>query len=296
MPETPRNARKNRTNVRFLSIRLALRLLSRVAPAAVERWALRLWSTPRRVQPPRPPEVAGLPGRRFDVPAGRERLAAWSWGSGPTVLLVHGWNGHAAQMTAFVAPLVAAGHRVVAFDQPGHGQSSGTTLSALQMRDAVLALGHQVGPLAAVVAHSLGATATVLALAEGLNAQRAVLLAPPAESPPFARAFATAMGLSAARTEGLLERVRQALGGDFARLDLRRIAPRMRIPALVIHDAEDREVPFAHGKTTAEAWPGARLHTTEGLGHTRLLRTPALIDEVTDFITTREAVGASSNG
>jgi pimeloyl-ACP methyl ester carboxylesterase len=170
-------------------------------------------------------------------------------------LLVHGWSGYAGQMAAFVAPLVAAGFRVVAFDQPAHGQSDGRTVNALQMREAVLAVGRAVGPVRAVVAHSLGATSAVMALAEGLSAERVVLIAPPAEAPSFARSFGAALGLPSQRIEGMLARAARPLGGDFSRLDLRYLAPRMTGAALVVHDAEDREVPFAHGQAIAEAWP-----------------------------------------
>jgi pimeloyl-ACP methyl ester carboxylesterase len=36
----------------------------------------------------------------------------------PAVLLVHGWGGNAAQMRAFVFPLLSAGYRVIAYDRP----------------------------------------------------------------------------------------------------------------------------------------------------------------------------------
>jgi hypothetical protein len=42
----------------------------------------------------------------------------------------------------------------------------------------------------------------------------------------------------------------------------------------VIHDRDDREVPYAGGVATANAWPGARLFTAGGLGHRRLLSDP----------------------
>src|SRR6188474_1182869 len=48
-------------------------------------------------------------------------LAVTTWGSsGPKILLMHGWGGSRAQMTGFVGPLLSAGYRVVAYDQPAH--------------------------------------------------------------------------------------------------------------------------------------------------------------------------------
>ena len=48
----------------------------------------------------------------------------------------------------------------------------------------------------------------------------------------------------------------------------------------MIHDQDDREVPLPHGERLAAAWPGARLVTTTGLGHRRILRDPAVLDAV----------------
>jgi hypothetical protein len=56
-------------------------------------------------------------------------------------------------------------------------------------------------------------------------------------------------------------------------------------PALVIHDAGDKQVPFDNGALVAAAWPDARLERTEGLGHLRILRDPAVLSSVTGFVT-----------
>ena len=61
------------------------------------------------------------------APSSIAGMKAWSWGNGPTVLLVHGWNGRATQLGGFVEPLVARGYRVVAFDAFGHGESPPST-------------------------------------------------------------------------------------------------------------------------------------------------------------------------
>src|SRR5207253_222788 len=80
----------------------------------------------------------------------------------------------------------------------------------------------RVGPVHAVIAHSLGAAASVIALAEGLGADRAVLIAPPADLPRYAREYARAVGLSARSTFDLLARLDVALGGREA-FDLLRL-------------------------------------------------------------------------
>jgi pimeloyl-ACP methyl ester carboxylesterase len=49
-------------------------------------------------------------------------------------------------------------------------------------------------------------------------------------------------------------------------------APSTPGPLLIFHDRRDAKVPLGDGRAIAAAWPGARLVTTQGLGHHRILR------------------------
>jgi pimeloyl-ACP methyl ester carboxylesterase len=73
-------------------------------------------------------------GNNYRLPFEGGELAVTTWGEkGPSVLLMHGWGGARAQMTGFVEPLLAAGYRVVAYDQPAHGESDGKTTNVLEV-------------------------------------------------------------------------------------------------------------------------------------------------------------------
>ena len=48
-------------------------------------------------------------------------------------------------------------------------------------------------------------------------------------------------------------------------------APAIGRPALIVHDLEDRDVPWSEGERYARYWPDSRLLTTRGLGHSRML-------------------------
>jgi pimeloyl-ACP methyl ester carboxylesterase len=62
------------------------------------------------------------------------------------------------------------------------------------------------------------------------------------------------------------------------------MAQRAGLPALIIHDRDDRDVPWQEGEAVARAWPHARFLRTEGLGHRRILRDPEVIDRVLRFL------------
>src|SRR5687768_6915442 len=112
-----------------------------VAPQLVERWAFNRFMTPRRQALGASDRALLGRARSFDVllPRGG-RVAAWSWGEGPAVLLVHGWESRAAQLGAFVAPLVENGFSAVAFDAPAHGQSPGQRASLRTFAEATRAV------------------------------------------------------------------------------------------------------------------------------------------------------------
>jgi len=267
--------------------RVALAALSLFAPRRAEARAAELFGRPQPSRARQLPEVPGLTAVHSRVSFRDGSLSVSEWGQGPAVLLVHGWNGHAGEMAAFVAPLVAAGRRVVAFDQPAHGRSSGQRATLIDLAGAVRAVADAVGPLDAIVAHSLGATASALAVTWGLPASRLVLIAPPGNVPYFARAFARQLGLSAARAEGMLVQLRKQIG-DLDALELASLRPSARTSALVLHDRGDREVPFEHGAALARAWAGTRFVPLDGLGHGRVLRDPGVVQLVTSFAAGRD--------
>jgi pimeloyl-ACP methyl ester carboxylesterase len=55
-------------------------------------------------------------------------------------------------------------------------------------------------------------------------------------------------------------------------------------PVLVVHDRDDRETAWSGGRDLSRAWPDARLLTTSGLGHRRILSDPKVVAEVVRFV------------
>jgi len=79
-------------------------------------------------------------------------------------------------LTAFASRLLKAGYTVLAMDLPAHGASAGQYSSIPQ---SARALREALGPLYAVIAHSMGAAILTEALYAGLAVQRAVLISAP---------------------------------------------------------------------------------------------------------------------
>jgi hypothetical protein len=267
-----------------LPLRLAFSALGAIAPSLAARAGAHLFLRPsRHATRPRSPE-----GEPFVVPCGRERLVAWRSGTGPAVLLVHGWSGRAAQLAPFVEPLVAAGCAAITFDAPAHGASTGRLTSGIGFAEAVSAVARHVGARAAI-AHSLGGAGLAWAIAGGLRLDAAVLVGPPRGPVEFFDRFCAALALRPEVRHATRARLERRLGIGLAEFDLSRRVGEEATPLLVFHDRDDREVSWRDGRDISRAWPGAELVTTTGLGHRRILRDAAVTQRAVSFVAERLA-------
>jgi len=289
---------KNSTTVRSQNMlrltRAALQAAFVLSEGLGTSFAERLFTSPRRHPRPDRERAVLATGRPFTVDVrlrspfwdGQQtRVAAWRWGLGPTVLLVHGWESRGSQLGAFVEPLVAAGMSVVAFDAPAHGDSPGSRLYLTDLADAIADVAADVGPLHAIVAHSFGAAGTLLAHARaGVEAARNVMIAPNALIDDAVDKFAHQVALDPAARASFTSHLAGTTGVGLEALRVERLAADRDAALLVIHDREDREVPFVHGATLAATWPNAQLVPTAELGHRRILRDDAVIARTVGFV------------
>lgn len=260
----------------------ALRAADRLAPQLAARLAVDLFFMPfptklsarRRVPPAWRQEV---------LHTGQESAALLRYRpllpviAPPRVLLVHGWAGDALQMRPLGEALAGAGFEPVLLDLPAHGRSAGWRCSMPQIVRTLFEAQARLGPFEAVVAHSMGAVASLHAIAQGLSARRLVALAPSSSPISVLRWFGDAFDLA----PGFLARMREhiELREEMAmeQFEASWFAPRMKAPVLLVHDRGDRMASFGNSEALARALPSAHLHATEGLSHRRVLADPQVI-------------------
>ncbi len=271
--------------------RLALGASQRVWPALAVRTAFRLFCTPL---PPRWLQRTASWGPEW-------RTESWPFEDGsltvyspaaaphaPLVLLAHGWGGHAGQMLPLAEAVARAGLRPVLLEMPAHGASAGSISNLPQfaraLEYATARLQQQGHRLHAVVAHSLAANAAAYAASRGLPAERLVLLAPPSSPLEYTRLFAAVFGLSERTRARMQARVESREGILMRQFEPAQVSPRITRPTLVVHDRGDSINRFADGEAFAGAIAGARLLPTEGLGHRKILREAAVLEQVAAFL------------
>ena len=267
------------------AIRLAFSILGPVFPRLMGRRAFDLWFRTRRF-----PESAA--GKRFAREAQRETLmvedlpvAVYTLGEGPVVLFVHGWSGRGSQVAAFARPLVAAGYRVMAVDAPGHGDTPGDRTNILECTAVLHAFARNYGDVYAAITHSFGGMVLAYAMSNGMHIDRVVCISAPAHVDYLLDGFAQTLAIPDKVIEDVQRRMDERFDEGFWETISTVVNVRdLDVPALVIHDRDDHNVPWQQGKIIANAWPGARFMHTAGLGHGRILRDAGVVKAAVDFI------------
>ncbi|MEO8095987.1 MAG: alpha/beta hydrolase [Pseudolysinimonas sp.] len=220
-----------------------------------------------------------------------EKVAVYAWGDGPTaILLVHGWRSRASTFATVVAALERSDRTIIAFDAPGNGDSDGHRTTLYDYAAIIRILSERHGRLDTIVGHSFGVLATFYAVRGGVHTDRIVSIAGVHSFETVLATFAAAIHLPGRALRILRRRIeRTLLDGDATRWRtfVSELEPTdVTTPVLVIHDSGDAAVPVSEGERIASAHNGpTELVITTGLGHSRILGDPAVLQRIAEFVT-----------
>jgi pimeloyl-ACP methyl ester carboxylesterase len=227
-------------------------------------------------------------GNNYRLSSDGGELAVTTWGeSGPAVLLMHGWGGARAQMTSFVDPLLAAGFRVVAYDQPAHGESSGKMTNILEIAPTMDIINKNEGPFQSIIAHSFGTLITSYTLVNRNFPPPSRLVYFGAfnrllDSLPRFQALAK---LPDEIMNGFHNMLLENFGGNvLENIVNEKLVRLIDIPGLMFHDTKDDVTPINDSRTIAKAWKAVEFIETTGLGHRGALQSREIHEQVLKFL------------
>jgi pimeloyl-ACP methyl ester carboxylesterase len=275
--------------------RTTLQALSVVAPPLAAELGYRFWRNlgrPERVR--RHDAEVHARATRGTLEVGDTRVATYTWGDGPeVVLLVHGWRSRASRFSAVVRELESSGRTIVAFDAPGNGDSPGDFVTVLDYAQIITRLSARYGGFDTIVAHSFGVLAAFLAVREGAHTGRLVSIAGVHDVGEILDEFARLVGLRGRARLGLRTRIEQR---TFPQVDdmwhrfVAELDPAdIRTPLLVVHDTRDPVLDPRQSELIAEAHNGpTTVLRTDGLGHVRILSDPHVLGAIARFAGARQ--------
>jgi hypothetical protein len=132
-----------------------------------------------------------------------------------------------------------------------------------------------------IVAHSLGAAGSAIALAQGLIARRVVFLSPAALIESLLEEFIRLRQIPEPVAVELRQRFAARYTAEIVSVPL--MVKAFRIPVLIFHDPNDRDIPFLHGEAIAAAWPNAGL-IPASVGHWRIMRDQTVVERTVQFL------------
>lgn len=277
----------HRINIRRRILKTALTFFWHTARRPTRRYIERRLFAPRRYRTS-PIETRFLEtSRSFTIMVNEKTVRCWLMGEGPAILFAHGWNGRGIQFHHFFKRLIESGFSAVFFDAPAHGDSGGTTTNGFEIAEAVrMLLDHPDGfSITGIIAHSLGGASAVMALTRLEKCPDAVLIAPPLKLREMLFESFDTFGIPRTIYTSLISEMEENLGyslvADNPHLHVNDLPARF----LIIHDRDDRTVPYTVSVEAAGKSPNISLHTTEGLGHKGVLSDPEVVERALEFVT-----------
>lgn len=285
-PVTHQGANQNRErDWRFRVILIAMRATGFVFPGLAARIARGLFRDPHRHPAKAWERAVEESAQRGSTHAHQISYLRWQ----PEqirlrVAAIHGWEGRATQFGPLAQFLVPMGVEFISIDGPAHGHSTGRHADPLIFSAALMEVVDELGPFDVLMGHSMGAGSVIISLARGVSAKKAVYIAGPAAFQEVLDRFADIFGMNPRTRRRFFALIEQASGRRFEGNDLEYLVAGFDIPALIVHDTDDPDVPYNDAVRLQRAWPGAQLLTTQGLGHKALLRDPATMQAIADFL------------
>ncbi|HAY37891.1 MAG TPA: hypothetical protein DCY53_00265 [Desulfobacteraceae bacterium] len=225
-------------------------------------------------------------GTSFHIHVQDKNIRCWKWGRGPGILFVHGWNGRGVNFAYFFKPFIDAGYSIITYDAPAHGESDGQVTNYFELSDTVRSFfdPSQGYNIQGIIAYSIGASAAINCISKDNLSVDAVLIAPALKLKEILFNSFNHHGVPEIVYQSLVAEMERYYGYDVHQDNPDVLAKTISTKMLIVHDKDDRTIPYKDSKILSEKTDTIFLHTTEGLGHKRILRDNAVVDVITSYI------------
>lgn len=235
-------------------------------------------------------------GESFQIKVNRKKVQCWKWGNGPIVILAHGWNGQGIQFQPLIEKLIESNYTVITYDAPGHGQSQGKTSNYFQFTDAIRTLWHHIDNqnVVAVIGHSLGACALLNFISKENYHKNAIFIAPALKLRELLFQTFEQHNVPKMVYLNLVQNLEAVHGYSIFSDNPAQLIKTVKNKIIIFHDKNDRAVPFSHTNHLAERLDNITVHSSNGLGHRRILNDKSVIHMILESISSKRNIQKAS--
>jgi hypothetical protein len=232
----------------------------------------------------------------FNMHVHDKEIQCWKWGTGPAILFVHGWNGRGINFAYFFKSFIDAGYSVITYDAPAHGKSEGHVTNYFELSDTVRSFldPSQGFNIQNIIAYSMGASAAINCISKDKPSVDVVLIAPALKLKEILFSAFNYHGVPKSIYRILIAEMEKNYGYDVHQDNPYLLAKTIPSKMLIVHDKEDPTIPYIDSKILSEKKDNVLLHTTDGLGHKRILKDNAVIEVITSYIFNRQITHGDS--
>jgi len=251
------------------------------------KFAIKLFRTPLRHKTPEREKMMSKSAKKelVHIPELKKDVMVYTYGySKRKVLLVHGWSGRGTQLYKIADKLLENGFMTISFDAPAHGKSPGNSTMMTEFIATSKYLEEKFGPFEIAIGHSLGGMAVLNSVKRFLSVKKAIIIGSGDIISDIIKEFVKKLDFSNKLVEKMKQLFLKKFGEDIDNFSASIAAKEVKIPVLVIHDTEDKEVLVECAYNIRKKLVFGEILITNGLGHTRILKDNIVIARILDFI------------
>lgn len=268
-------------------VKILSKNLNNFSPYLATRLASHIFRTPVNFKRPEREKFMYKSAQKtyLSIPKINKKVEVLTYGYSPKkVLFVHGWAGRSTQLYAFADKLLEKGFMVVSFDGTAHGKSTGKQTNMIEFIETIKIIENHLGPFVSVIGHSFGAMSTLNAASIFLKTNSLVSIGSGDRVSGIMQRFTNSLGMNekaGPRLQRHSEAEWKVKVDDFAS-DV--VVHGIDTPILIVHDTLDGDVPVSCAYRIRQNTKKGKLLITHGLGHTKILRDPEVVNKVVEFI------------
>jgi len=265
-------------------IPILFKYLSPIIPRLSSKVAMELFCRIPKSQRKKLEHDFWMTGENLNLNSGR---VAKSWGEGPIVWFLHGWSSKGSTYYKIIPAFVKAGFKVIAWDGPAHGDSPGKRVHLVSYSQAAAEDIKQYNqPIHALIGHSFGGASVALLYKLIPLPPHIVTIGAPTDVFKIFENYQRLINLSNKAYNYLIARAEKEIEQTIDSLSLITNDISKKTKIMVVHDEDDKEVPFKRFTKLKGIWAGGTFYSTKGLGHNRILKDQGVAQKIIEFIKT----------